>query len=336
MQGIKCYTCSTCLLDFGCMTALHACPHCRSTFDYAPADYHRQVTCANPKCTKPFGFWLFTIPPRLEDELRAEVKAAAERRLKAVESARARAERAARKAGAAAGGGRGGRGGGGGEEGAEAVREAEKAFVRGLADECPRCGWAPTAAEAKRELLLEHLKGCTDAKQHAANRKRKAAAEAERAAKAAGRQKQDEAMTQAAWQFLGGSASQMWMLTDEQLRTKAIEAGIEKAGEPALDRTERLARLARHAAEADNSRLLTDGGGGTAPRGKARAGGAGSASAPTAASLPANLHSLSLKQLRDVCAAHGFVPKGRSTDAVIAELEGRRFAGEEAEVLLLE
>lgn len=327
MQGIRCYTCSTCLLDFGCMTALHACPQCAGPFEYAPADYHRQVACGSPKCAKPFGFFLFVIPPRVEADLRAEVKAAAERRLRAVEGARARAERAARKAGAGSAAGTASMD----EEGADG---AERAFVRGLADECPRCGWAPSATEAKRELLAEHLRACTDARKHAAHRKRKATAEAERGSRAAGRLRQDDAMTEAAWQFLGGSASQMWMLTDEQLRNKCLEAGLEAAGEPPLDRTERLARLGRRDAEADNSRLLADGASGGATRVQGRAG--GRAAAPSAGTLPDNLHSLSLRQLRDVCAAHGFTPKGRSTDAVIHELESRRFAGAEAEALLLE
>jgi hypothetical protein len=137
-------------------------------------------------------------------------------------------------------------------------------------------------------------------------------------------------MSGAAFDFLGGSATQMWLLTDAQLRTRCVDADLERADEPPLERTERIARLARRAAEADNSRLLTDGGGGTAPeRGSRR----GRTAAPTAASLPTNLHSLSLSQLRDVCAAHGFAPKGKTTDALIRELETRQFAGE-SELLL--
>ena len=34
---------STCLLDFGCMTAIHKCPFCRKPFDYTPHDYHAKV-----------------------------------------------------------------------------------------------------------------------------------------------------------------------------------------------------------------------------------------------------------------------------------------------------
>ena len=34
---------STCLLDFGCMTAIHKCPFCRKPFDYTPDDYHAKV-----------------------------------------------------------------------------------------------------------------------------------------------------------------------------------------------------------------------------------------------------------------------------------------------------
>lgn len=78
------------------------------------------------------------------------------------------------------------------------------------------------------------------------------------------------------------------------------------------------------------------------------------------ASLPSNLHSMSLRQLRSVwceprdphtneealcslsrrpplcSAAHGFVPKGDSTDEVIAELEHRLYSGSEDAPLMLE
>lgn len=47
MTGIKTYCCSTCLLDFGCMTAIHKCPFCRKPFDYTPDDYHNKILCGN-------------------------------------------------------------------------------------------------------------------------------------------------------------------------------------------------------------------------------------------------------------------------------------------------
>jgi curved DNA-binding protein CbpA len=41
MTGLKQYSCSTCLCEFGCMTAIHACPHCSKRFEYSISDYHR-------------------------------------------------------------------------------------------------------------------------------------------------------------------------------------------------------------------------------------------------------------------------------------------------------
>ena len=43
MTGLRTFTCSTCLCDFGCMTAQHRCPHCRRPYLYTPGDYHRKV-----------------------------------------------------------------------------------------------------------------------------------------------------------------------------------------------------------------------------------------------------------------------------------------------------
>ena len=43
MTGLKPYHCSTCLLSFGCMSAVHHCPHCRAEVPYHPKDYHMQV-----------------------------------------------------------------------------------------------------------------------------------------------------------------------------------------------------------------------------------------------------------------------------------------------------
>ena len=49
MSGIKQYICGGCFTKFGCMTAIHKCPHCRKTFEYDPDDYHRQITCGNDR-----------------------------------------------------------------------------------------------------------------------------------------------------------------------------------------------------------------------------------------------------------------------------------------------
>ena len=36
MSGLKQYSCSTCLFEFGCVTAIHKCPFCKSVFEYSP------------------------------------------------------------------------------------------------------------------------------------------------------------------------------------------------------------------------------------------------------------------------------------------------------------
>ena len=76
MQGLKCYTCATCLLQFGCMSAVHRCPFCAGTFEYDPKDYHRKIKCGNASCGgKEFGFYEFHVSERVERELRDELRA---------------------------------------------------------------------------------------------------------------------------------------------------------------------------------------------------------------------------------------------------------------------
>lgn len=78
MMGLKEYVCGRCACAFGCMTAEHACPHCRSEFEYHPQDYHRKINCGGKgkgsKCTKPFGFFQFKVAERREAEVRKEVR----------------------------------------------------------------------------------------------------------------------------------------------------------------------------------------------------------------------------------------------------------------------
>jgi hypothetical protein len=73
MQGLKTFCCAGCLCEFGCVTATHKCPLCTRKLDsYYPLDYHKQIECGS--CKRTFGFWLFTVPPRVEESLRAEVR----------------------------------------------------------------------------------------------------------------------------------------------------------------------------------------------------------------------------------------------------------------------
>eukprot|EP00966_Prymnesium_polylepis_P325823 7381766-Prymnesium_polylepis.1 len=238
----------------------------------------------------------------------------------------------------------------------DAARQAhaEALFVRGLLDECPRCGYAPPPSATDWESLCEHLRGCTDARAHAAHQRNEAAAAAAAERKATRQDADAEAQNLAAWQFLGGSTESMWLLTDTQLRKQCEEAGL--GGDASRDGM--LAALSRHRTALQAERLTDRSGGAPAqlkhsgeagdeapPASKRRRQADGGASASSsssargrvsAASLPSNLHSMSLRQLKSVCAAHGLVPAGETTDEVIAELERALYGGTEAAPLLLE
>ena len=317
MQGLKTYCCALCLCEFGCMTAEHRCPLCHRAFEYHPQDYHRQVSCGNKKCSGSFGFWLHHVPPRVEDDLRAEAKQLQERRAKQREASAARAARSARK-------------GAGAASEAERQRQAEALFCAALLDACPRCGFEPPPG-TQRDELREHLHGCTDKRAHAAHREAVRVAEAARERKAARQDAQAEAQNLAVWQFLGGDDSQAWLLTDTQVRKQCEERGLSSEG----TKEELLARMVQHRNE---QKLLTDGrAGGAGPSGGPGGGpsGGGGGGGVSAASLPSNLHAMSLAQLRAVCAAHGVVPKsGASADELIRQLEAAAYADEP--MLLLE
>ncbi len=70
MQGLKTYVCCGCLFRFGCMSAGHECPRCKSDIEYHPDDYHKQVCC--DECNATFGFKLYPVGPRIEAALRAQ------------------------------------------------------------------------------------------------------------------------------------------------------------------------------------------------------------------------------------------------------------------------
>ena len=347
MQGLKLYCCGLCLCEFGCVSARHRCPHCIGPFAYHPKDYHRELSCGSKKCVKTgatFGFMLYHVPPRVENELRQQIKAEQERRMKAREASAARQARAARKQPAMSDGAR--------------MRQAEKLFCSGLIDACPRCGFEPKGGETSREELEAHLAECTDGKAHDAHRKR-VAAEAEAAQKKhAVQDAEAEAQNEMAWKFLGGETEQMWMLTDKTLRKQADERGLGGIDTSTASREELLVALskdqkqrekqqatagARLTASASATAGGSGGGGGSsggASAGASAAASAGGGDEPRpvlkAESLPSNLHSLSLAQLKAVCASHGMLAKGSTTGEVIAEIEAALWRGTDAAPLLLE
>lgn len=174
---------------------------------------------------------------------------------------------------------------------------SEEAFCLGLADECPRCG-RPLKEFRNEEGQRLHLRDCNDTREHAAHAAKKAAAMTQQEEREKGADAQQEAQAAAAWQFLGGNTEQLWMLTDGALQTECENAGITAAGGATKD--EMIAQLAekkRGASAKKRSRL-------------------------TAESLPTNWHSLSLAQLKSVCAAHGIaVPAGVSKQKILSLID---------------
>ena len=264
------------------------------------------MECGSARCSGTFGFWLYHVPPRVEDDLRREAKEEQERRAKQREASAARVARAARKAG-------------GGVTDAARQRQAEQLFCASLVDACPRCGFEPPRS-ATREELEEHVQACTDKRKHAAHKAAVQAAEAKKGRKEEKEEAQAEAQNLATWQFLGGDDSQAWLLTDTQVKKQCEERGLSTEG----SNEERLARMA---GQTNERKLLTDG--------QAGSGGAGSsrASGISAASLPANLHGMSVRQLKAVCAAHGIVAEGSTSGDLIHQLESAVYSKDEPMLL---
>ena len=182
MQAIKEYVCGRCCLQFGCMTAAHRCPHCRRRYEYDPNDYHRKITCGSPKCGRPFGFMLYHVSERRENELRREVKLEQEDRLKRMESSRRRNSRAgAGRGSASASASSSSTPSSSSSVSSSSVSkpstgesEKEKLFVMGLLDECPRCGLALAAQLGRHSATeaKEHLANCDDQKRISAHQKK--------------------------------------------------------------------------------------------------------------------------------------------------------------------
>ena len=102
MSGLKSFSCSTCLMTFGCMSAVHKCKFCNVVYDYSPGDFHRRIQCPNEKCGKKFGFFEFHMSDRAMKDLRVEVKASRESYNKTASGIKRRMESAERRGEASA------------------------------------------------------------------------------------------------------------------------------------------------------------------------------------------------------------------------------------------
>lgn len=309
MTGLKAYMCSTCLCEFGCMTALHKCPFCKKGFEYSPLDYHNKIVCGNDKCNKPFGFIMYHASDRVIKDMKQSVKEEQERQIKAREAKLRRAKR------------------GGGDHDANT---AENVFMMGLSDICPRCGEDFTEFGDEDEQR-RHLMECTDDVKHTNYSAKVAKKASAKSAKEAREEAQMAAQTHAAWQFLGANKAQLWLLNEDQVRAQAIAMNIDASG----DKDDLICRIVsqeggagasariqdtsasssgkrkRAGTKSDASSALVVSSGASGDNGKSKGSNAlvrSTAKAAAAAdSVPSNFQSYSAAQLRSMCAAQGLL-----------------------------
>lgn len=277
MTGLTTYMCSTCLLNFGCMAAKHLCPFCHEEFAYHPSDYHRKITCGNKKCYKEFGFMIYHVSLRRENELRAELRTKMEKKVRLQEAQARRAARATVRLP---------------EINIPKLSEERKSFIMSLMDVCPQCG--ADEVEEGKESRKEHLKECSvDKKQMKRYAAQRALAAKKEQVKKNVASVQDDIQGTSTWEYLGGNTSTLWLLSTPQLTSMCTQYGLKTTG----DRTSLIKRVAKHRNALDTGRLLTnEAGGGDDDRVKKK-------QKMTVENLPDQLESFSAEQLVDICAA---------------------------------
>ncbi len=326
------YACGRCLMQFGCFSGIHKCPHCAKPFEYDVNDFHRKVTCGNDNCPKKFGFWMHHVSERRENQIRQEVKKDQEDRLKKREQRGGRSARAAlRKRNAAASKAKadakknakkkkaGSKKSSSSSSSKIELTEDEKAFVLGLIDDCPKCGRAVRGNPGEL-ALREHLNECNDADKHKKYQKKKAKNEKKQASVASVQDNQEEMMLEKQWEYQGCQAGQLWMLSENSLRRQLENRGLPTDGEL----HELIARLAPLLRIKEKGRYLMQDGeaAGDVQDKSNNTNGKGA----TEFNLPTNMQTMSARQLRAVAASVGVKVKANDAKVdIIDALERARF-----------
>ncbi|RHZ06718.1 hypothetical protein DYB31_013716, partial [Aphanomyces astaci] len=277
MMGLKTFHCATCLFEFGCMSAEHHCPHCHRRVEYHPNDFHRHLTCAS--CSKTYGFYMYKISNRREQEYRAAIRATQESKLK--DKAR-KDERTKRASGRQIK-----------SDDMGSTQGKETLFAMNLLDACPRCG--DDDVDPTEDSRMSHLRT----------------------------ENQDEVQNAASWEFLGGKSSDMWLLTATQLQHMAKGYELDATG----TREELIGRLVRYRNTLDAKNMLGNGGSSNAATNKRKRG------PVSLEDLPKNMESMSVAQLKGVCAAFGIACSKRTKQGIIDAIE-QAVLGKEAPLRL--
>jgi hypothetical protein len=299
------------------MTADHYCPHCNKTFEYHPNDYHRKITCGNEegrcaKNAKPFGFWYFKLNQRRFDQVRIEVKELQEKRSKELAQKKRRQKRSEKRI----------------MNTSSSTTEADEEllFVKGLVDECPRCGEV-IPRPFKAELAKEHLAGCNSKQKHILFQKAKDKAKRKVAAMASMEAKQEDIMIEKQWEMNGRQIGQLWMLSEAILRRQCVDFSLGTA-DSLLDKAkpELIVILSKHLRTisrlmikdvADTSIAVTDVAYDDADINQV-----------DESDLPSNFFGMETEELQAVCASYGIDFQTKDTKStLISRLEKSRQKG---------
>lgn len=235
MEGLKSFNCSTCLLKFGCLTAIHLCPFCKGMFEYFPDQYHQKITCGNPCCDRRFGFSMFHASERALTNARQQIRADFEMECRHREQKEERIKRLARRLGTLD------------------KDHDEKCFVHGLRDTCPRCGLDLSQACGDDRAQLRHLRNCTDKSAHRAHQERETRKATTKATAEKKATAQHNAAASAVFNFCGGSSSQLWLLNADQLKKLCSKEHLPTNG----SRNDLIERIAEHKSRG-KAHALTD------------------------------------------------------------------------------
>ncbi|GMI30799.1 hypothetical protein TeGR_g4883, partial [Tetraparma gracilis] len=287
MQGLRSFCCSTCLLEFGCMSATHECPKCRRAFEYGPEDYHRQVTCGSAKCGRKFGFMMYHMSDLALRTLRDDVVRTRDEKAKYAAGMKRRAESARRR-----------------NDVAEDAMELQQ-FKLGLANECPQCGVSYAELKEQGVSPAEHMLNCNDSGAKEKRKREKEELRAKKAKREEGERKQGKAEALASWQFLGSKDEQLYLLGEDELAKVASDRGV--SADPAASKSGLIAAIV-----SGNSTSIV------AHDGRA----AGKLSRETLPSI-STLQRMDEEELRCVLAAGGVAGvEGKGKAALLALVEG--------------
>ena len=92
MRGARRVSCTSCLFEFGCLSAGHACPDCGAPFEYRPQRFDAAFVCSRKSCGATFSVARFALS-RAAKAGEADRKADEPRKRKAEAASRARGAR---------------------------------------------------------------------------------------------------------------------------------------------------------------------------------------------------------------------------------------------------